>query len=71
MDRTLKVMGSDGVVLFERGLATDERIEIVEGAGNGPMQGGYCEIWIRGTATEEPDLVVAAPIQEESAERVP
>ena len=48
----------------------DAQVEVVEGTGNG-QRGGYCEVWIRDGAPEEPDLVVAAPIQEESTERVP
>jgi hypothetical protein len=70
MDRTLKVMGSDGEVLFEQGLASGEQIEVVEGTPEGQIRGGYCEVWIRDGTPGDGDQVVSAPIQEESAARV-
>jgi hypothetical protein len=69
MDRTLKVMGSDGGVLFERELSSDEQIEVVEGTPEGTMRSGYCEVWIHGATADEADPLVSAPIQEESAAR--
>jgi hypothetical protein len=70
MDRMLKVIGSDGGVLFERALSSGEQIEVVEGTPEGQLRGGYCEIWIRGATADGGDQVVSAPIQEESAARV-
>jgi hypothetical protein len=69
MGRTLRVIGSDGGVLFERGLSFKEQVEVVEGMPEGQLRGGYCEVWIRDGGPGDAEQVVSAPIQEESAAR--